>query len=84
MEILLLFLAGAAGALAKDIVIDGKLILPKIVDGALVLGFVGGMVVGGFVGMIVDGSMVTAAMGGYVGISVIENLIAKNGQGHSV
>jgi len=84
MELLFLFLAGACGSLAKDIVIDGKLQLPKIVDDALILGFIGGMVVGGFVGMIVDGSMVTAAMGGYVGISVIENLIGKNGQGNSI
>lgn len=79
MEIILLFLAGAFGSLVKDIVVDGKLALPKIVDGDLILGFIGGMIVGAFVGYVVDGGMLTAMMGGFVGISVIENLLKKYG-----
>ena len=79
MEIILLFLAGAFGSLVKDLVIDGKLTLPKIIDGDLILGFIGGMIVGAFVGYVVDGSMLTAMMGGFVGISVIENLLKRYG-----
>lgn len=79
MEILLLFLAGAFGSLVKDIVVDGKLALPKIIDGDIILGFIGGMVVGAFVGMIVDGDPMTACLGGYTGVSVIEQLLQKNG-----
>jgi hypothetical protein len=70
-------LAGAFGALAKDIVGDGKLQLPYLKDGFLVLGVVGGMMVGAFVGWAVDGSLITAAMAGYVGTSAISHLLPK-------
>jgi len=78
MEMLILFLAGAFGALVKDVLKDNKLMLPKVEDGALVLGFIGGMVIGGFAGYIVDGSLLTACMGGFVGYQVIESLIPKD------
>jgi len=79
MQIIYYFFAGAFGSLVKDILADGKLMLPKVVDGALVLGFIGGMIVGGFVGWAVDGSMLTAAMAGYAGASIIPNLLMKYG-----
>jgi len=80
MNIFIYLLAGALGSLVKDVLTDGKLKLPRVIDGELLLGFVGGMIVGAFVGVVVDGSFLTAFMGGFVGISVISNLIPKNGQ----
>jgi hypothetical protein len=77
MEIFLLFLAGAVGALVKDIVVDNKIQLPQVLDSTLVLGFIGSMFVGGFVGWAVDGSYITAALAGFAGLTAIENLLPK-------
>lgn len=71
---LLTFLAGALGAIAKDIIQDNEIQLPKKVDGRLALGFLGGMITGGLAGYLIDGSFVTAFMGGYTGASVIAGL----------
>lgn len=76
-EILILFLAGAVGALVADILEDGALTLPKIMDGKLILGSIGGMVVGATAGYLVDGSIITAFLSGYAGKSAIENLLIK-------
>ena len=75
---LALALAGGLGALAKDIVQDGRLKLPSIKDGDLVLGFIGGAIVGAFVGLVVDHSVLTAALSGYVGTSTIQHLLPYN------
>jgi len=81
IEIILLFLAGAVGALAKDILADNKLRLPKIADGDFDLGFLGGVVLGGLAGYFIDGSPVTAFMGGLTGRTLAEGLLpAKNTQ----
>lgn len=72
---LALILAGACGAIAKDIVSDGKLKLPSINNDDLVLGFIGGAIVGAFVGWAVDHSILTAALSGYVGSSAIQHLL---------
>ena len=69
-------MAGAIGSLAKDIINDNKLTLPKINNGELCLGFIGGIILGGITGYYVDGSIITAAMAGYTGSSLIPNLIA--------
>ena len=83
-EILIIFFAGAVGALAKDIVKDNSLKLPKKINGELSLGFLGGMLTGGIVGYLVDGNPVTAFLGGYAGTAVIENLLLKkNSQSNS-
>jgi len=74
IEIILL-LAGALGAIAKDVVQDNKLVLPKYKDGDLLLGCVGGMIVGAFVGLVVDNNPLTACLGGYVGVSAIQHLL---------
>ena len=74
IEIILL-LAGALGAIAKDVVQDNKLVLPKFKDGDLLLGCVGGMIVGAFVGLAVDNNPLTACLGGYVGVSAIQHLL---------
>ena len=68
-------LAGAFGAIAKDIVQDGCLKLPFLKDGDLVLGFIGGALVGAFVGFAVDNSILTAVLSGYVGTSAIQHLL---------
>lgn len=76
-EIFLLFLAGAFGALVKDVVVDGKLELPKKEDGYIILGFLASVLIGGFVGWAIDGSYLTAGMAGFVGLSAIQNLLLK-------
>ena len=79
MEItfLILFLAGAFGSLAKDILEDNELKLPKKTDGNFYLGFLGGMITGGLAGYFVDGQVSTAFMAGYAGTGLIGNLLAK-------
>jgi len=74
MEDLIIILAGAAGALVKDIVQDGSLVLPEKKDGKIVLGFIGGLLIGAFVGYVVDGQPLTAAMGGFTGSSLLAKL----------
>lgn len=74
-----LFGCGAVGALVKDILVDNKIKLPKIVEGELVLGFIGAVVIGGFVGFFVDHSLLTAFFAGYSGFSALEALLPKKG-----
>lgn len=74
---LILFLAGALGALSKDVIQDGSIKLPRKINGDLSLGFLGGMVTGGIAGYFIDGNPTTAFLSGYAGTSVIENLLAK-------
>ena len=78
MEICYLLGAGGLGALAKDLVQDNKIMLPKIKDGVFDLGFIGGILIGAFVGYAVDHSPLTALLSGYVGISVLDNILPKN------
>jgi len=75
MEDLIIILAGAAGALVKDIVQDGCLVLPEKKDGKIVLGFIGGLLIGAFVGYVVDGQPLTAAMAGFTGSSLLAKLV---------
>jgi len=82
-EIIFLAIAGAVGALIKEILADNKIKLPKIVQGELDLGFIGSIVIGAFVGYVVDGSFLTAAMAGFAGFSVIENLVGKKNSQNS-
>jgi cell division protein FtsX len=73
-----LVLAGAIGALAKDILQDGYIQLPFIQDGRWYLGFMGGLIIGAFVGYIADNSPITAALSGYVGVSAISHLLPSD------
>jgi hypothetical protein len=82
-NILLLFLAGAGGALLKEILADNCLTLPSLKDGVLNLGFLGGIVIGAFAGYAIDGSYVTAAMGGFSGTAVIQALVQKKTLGEN-
>jgi hypothetical protein len=75
--LLILFLAGAFGSLAKDILQDNQLELPEKKNHSLFLGFLGGMITGGLAGYFVDGNPTTAFLAGYAGTGVIENLLAK-------
>ena len=77
MDQFIFFLAGGAGALSKDIFSDNKLVMPKMIDGDLLLGFLGGLVIGGFAGIFVDHSLLTAFLGGFTGYQVLGNLIPK-------
>ena len=77
ISLLLLFVAGAAGALAKDIIQDGEIVLPKKTNGKFSVGFLGGMITGGMAGYLVDGNPTTAFLAGYAGTAVIENLLLK-------
>lgn len=74
---LYLFLAGAIGALVKEIIEDNKLTLPKKINGEFSLGFLGSCFIGGIAGYLVDGNPVTAALAGYAGKSIIENFLSK-------
>lgn len=76
-------IAGAVGALVRDVVRENQLQMPRFKDGAFLLGFIGGMIVGGFMGWVVDGSLLTAAMGGYVGTSTIAHLLPPSIEGKS-
>jgi hypothetical protein len=78
MEIAYLLIFGGLGALAKDLVQDNKIVLPSIKDGMCNLGFIGGVLVGAFVGYAVDHNPLTAMLSGYVGISVLDNLLPKS------
>ncbi len=80
ISILILFLAGAAGSLAKDILADNELKLPKKTNGTFSLGFLGGMVTGGLAGYFVDGNPTTAFLAGYAGTGIIANLLAKKNE----
>lgn len=82
IETIALLLAGAFGSLAKDCLDDGKLMLPHVEGDALVLGFIGSAIVGAFVGYVVDGSLITAAMAGYTGSSVVKGLVISYKNGH--
>ena len=77
MLIFLLFICGLGGAITKDIIKDGCLVLPHLANGKVHLGFLGSTFIGGISGVVIDGSYLTAFMGGYVGYSVIESLIKK-------
>lgn len=79
-NIYLLFVAGAVGALVKEILADNCIKLPTLKDGVLNLGFIGGLIIGAFAGYAIDGSYLTAAMGGFSGTAVIQALVAKNGE----
>jgi len=72
-----LAIAGGIGALAKDILKDNSIQLPKVEGNKLVLGFIGAVIVGSFVGWAVDGSYLTAGMAGYVGTSAIKDLLPE-------
>lgn len=80
ISLIILFVAGAAGALAKDIIQDNSLKLPKRIDGELSLGFLGGLITGGMVGYLVDGNPVTAFLAGYAGTAMIGNLLLKKNE----
>ena len=74
-EFLIVAGGGLLGALVKDALKDGYFQLPYVKAGKLFLGFIGAGLIGAFVGIVVDGSFITACLGGYVGISVITNLL---------
>lgn len=73
-----LIVAGAVGALARDVFDDNKLVLPKFEGNTIVLGFVGGMVVGAIAGYVVDNNPLTACLGGFTGYQVLKSLISQD------
>lgn len=76
--IILLLLFGGIGALVKEILIDGKLTLPKVKSGQLCLGFVSSIIIGATVGYLVDHSPLMAFFAGYTGFSALGSLMPKN------
>ncbi len=75
MYVLELFMAGAAGSLVKDVVTDNQIVLPKFNDGCILLGFLGGIIIGGAVGYLVDQNPATAFFSGYAGSQMLTSLI---------
>lgn len=78
MNFFILFLCGAAGALVKDVVKDNRLEMPCLKAGFILLGFLGGMVIGGFAGYVADHDPMTAFLGGFAGYVIIESLVKQN------
>jgi hypothetical protein len=78
MEYFILFFCGSFGAIIKDVLKDGYLAIPHLVQKRLYLGFFAGALVGGVVGVIVDHSYITAFLAGYTGFSVIETIMASS------
>lgn len=74
-NILVLCLVGALGALFRDVVADGKIVLPKRTSNGLALGFIGSMFVGGVIGWLADNSPLTAFCAGFAGFSTLAALI---------
>ena len=83
-SIILLFVAGAGGALIKEILEDNCIKMPSLKNGILNLGFIGGIVIGAFAGYAIDGSYLTAAMGGFSGTAVIQALVQKKTLAESI
>lgn len=77
-EAITVFIGGIIGAFLKDILSDGCIELPYFTEKKLNLGFIGGWLIGGFAGFFIDGSFVTAAMAGYTGSSIIQNIMAQS------
>jgi len=76
---ILYFGLGFLGAIISDIVQDNRLQLPRIEEGSVVLGFIGGGIVGGLVGCLVDQDPVRALLAGYAGSNVIARLVETSG-----
>lgn len=66
---------GAVGAFVKDIFEDGAIVMPYCSGGKVYLGFIGGFIIGAFAGIVVDHSFMTAALGGFVGSSILKSLV---------
>lgn len=77
IEILKFFACGALGSLVKDILEDGKIVLPRKKGAEIILGSIGGMIIGGFIGYVIDGRPISASLGGYVGHSILKNLVLQ-------
>ena len=77
-ELIQVAAAGLIGALVKDTLKDGALVLPFVKDGKLFLGFLGGGLIGAFIGACVDGNVITAALAGYTGSSILTKLLLSN------
>ena len=77
-SILQFALAGAIGSLIKDILKDNRLKLPAFQKGEFYLGFFGGTLVGAFVGFLVDTDFLTSLLAGFMGASLIPQLLKDN------
>ena len=75
-----LLFAGAAGAFVKDVLSDGKIKLPTIKNGELILGFLGVIIIGAAVGYLVDHSPITAFCAGFTGFSAVTSLLPKKSE----
>lgn len=69
------FVAGFMGALTRNVVKNNRLILPKIENGTIILGFIGCGITGGGAGLAVGGNIITAYLAGYTGMSLISKVM---------
>lgn len=74
-EIISLFVCGALGALATEILKDNSLQLPEIRKGVLHLGFLGAMLLGATTGYLVDHSPITAFCAGSAALALLPELL---------
>lgn len=70
--------AGAFGALTHEVVNKNSIRLPRIENGEVLLGVIGGMLVGAFVGIYIDGSFLTSMLSGFTGFAVATKLLTQN------
>jgi len=68
-------LIGACGALAKQIIEDGGLVMPNYKSGKVYLGGVGGIIIGAIAGCLADHDPLTIFLSGYAGTSLINYLV---------
>jgi len=74
-EVLTYLIAGMIGGILKATIEGhGILLLPQLKNNKLYLGVVSSLIIGGAVGIIVDHSPLSALLGGYAGIHLLENL----------
>lgn len=80
-EIISLFICGALGALATEILKDNSLQLPSIRKGILHLGFLGAVLLGATTGYLVDHSPITAFCAGSASLALLPELLNKRLKG---
>jgi hypothetical protein len=79
MSLIISLLAGAFGALAKDLIVDNEVELPKKTNNKFFLGFIGGMLTGALAGILADVNPPIAFLAGFGGTTFFESLLSRGG-----
>jgi len=71
-------IGGLLGALIKDIIEDNIIELPKITNGKILLGSLGGLIIGTIIGYFVDQSFLLSFLAGYSYKDFLNQLLKKH------